>query len=421
MTRRLLPATLLLALALAPAASARPAPPKAAASIVGGHAAAISSWPSIAYLAAGWDGDGDGQIESIASCTGSVIAPRWILSAAHCAFRPDGQGVDAMVAVTGVADVNDQTAEAIGADQLVVDPDWNPNTLSGDALLIHLKAASARPPIALPVPGGQYVTKPNVPNAAGWGTIDEDSKVGTDVLQEAYLALQEDDTCAAFAPGFDPGTQTCAGTPKTAGACHGDSGGPLIVFDKTSGKPVLWGLTSFGPQLDLGMKPCELNAPAIYSWVPGFSDFISQHIGGAGPAPTPTPTPIGPSHPSGPSPAPRPSPGVITPAPDRVAPQLTHAKLSSRRFAMRRAATLSFDLSEAAAVRITVLKKVGGRYTSLAAPSPLAAPAGHTARRLSAKLTRKALKPGRYRLRLDAADTAGNAAPGVNLDFTVIR
>jgi V8-like Glu-specific endopeptidase len=47
----------------------------------------LSTGP-IAYPAAGWDGDGDGRIESIATCTGSVVAPRWILSAAHCAFRP---------------------------------------------------------------------------------------------------------------------------------------------------------------------------------------------------------------------------------------------------------------------------------------------------------------------------------------------
>jgi secreted trypsin-like serine protease len=413
MFKRILLAAALLAAVPAASAGAH-TPPRAQASIVGGHAAPVANWPSIAYLLAGWDSDGDGQIDQAASCTGSVIAPRWIISAAHCAFQPNGEPVDAMVSVTGVQDVNDPKGEAIGADQLVVDPDWDPQALHGDALLVHLKSASSRPAMTLATPGGQYVTKTGVPNAAGWGTTDEASTVSTDILQEAYLALQDDDTCAAFAPGYDPGTQTCAGTPNTAGACHGDSGGPLIVFDKATGKPVLWGLTSFGPQLDLGMKPCELHAPAIYSWVPGFASFIADTLGASpAPAPAPTPTPT-----ATPRPTPRPTPSgpVITPPADHVAPQLTHARLSPKRF--HGATRLSFDLSEAAAVRLTVVT-ASGRAAGAAAP--IAAPAGHTAKQLSGRWAGRKLKPGRYKLRISAVDTAGNAAPLQTLSFTVTR
>jgi secreted trypsin-like serine protease len=411
MFKRILLAAALLAAVPAASAGAH-TPPRAQASIVGGHAASIANWPSIAYLLAGWDSDGDGQIDQAASCTGSVIAPRWIISAAHCAFQPNGEPVDAMVSVTGVQDVNDPKGEAIGADQLVVDPDWDPQALHGDALLVHLKSASSRPAMALATPSGQYVTKTGVPNAAGWGTIDEDSTVSTDILQEAYLALQDDDTCAAFAPGYDAATQTCAGTPDTAGACHGDSGGPLIVFDKATGKPALWGLTSFGPQLDLGMKPCELHAPAIYSWVPGFASFIADTLGASpAPAPTPTPTPT-------PRPTPRPTPSgpVITPPADHVAPQLTHVRLSPKRF--HRGTRLSFDLSEAAAVRLTVVTASG---RAVGGTAPIAAPAGHTAKKLSGRWAGKKLKPGRYKLRIAAVDTAGNAAPLQALAFTVTR
>src|SRR4051812_47302166 len=107
-------------------------------------------------------------------------------------------------------------------------------------------------------PNGPYVTVQDLPNAAGWGTIDEDSTIQTDVLKEAYLELQSDQTCADIVDDYNPATQTCAGTFEKAGACHGDSGGPLVVFDKNTGEPFLWGLTSFGPQIGLGMKQCEL-------------------------------------------------------------------------------------------------------------------------------------------------------------------
>jgi hypothetical protein len=107
---------------------------------------------------------------------------------------------------------------------------------------------------------------------------------------------------------------------------------------------------------------------------------------------------------------------VITPAPDRLAPQLAHVRLAKARFKAKAGTKLSFDLSEAAALKLTILRQSGRRYKPVAA-LPLAASAGHTSRKLS---TRK-LKPGRYRLTLAAVDTSGNAAPLKTLSFTVTR
>jgi secreted trypsin-like serine protease len=407
--KRILPIVTLIALAAAPAADAKSPQkhtPTARASIVGGHNATIADWPSIAFLLAGWDENGDGQIDSGAGCTGTVIAPDWIISAAHCAFQPNGDPIDAMVTLTGVADNTAAGGEAIAADRLVVDPHWNPQTLLGDALLIHLKSRSSRPPLPLAVEGGPYATVEDVPNAAGWGTIDEKSEIGTDVLKEAYLELQSDQTCAWYAEGFDPPTQTCAGTWEKAGACHGDSGGPLIVFDKTTGDPVLWGLTSYGPQLDNGMLPCELHAPAVFSWVPGFTSFVQATLapppgGGSG---TPSPPP------------------VVRPARDTTAPVLSRAALSTGRIKVARSrATLSFNLSEASAVTVTVLKKTGRAYKALSPQIPLAASAGTVSRKFSGRLGGKALKAGSYKLRIDAADSAGNAARPVTVSFKIVR
>jgi hypothetical protein len=79
---------------------------------------------------------------------------------------------------------------------------------------------------------------------------------------------------------------------------------------------------------------------------------------------------------------------VITPAPDRVAPRLTHARLNPKRFH---------------------------------GPAPIAAPAGHTVKKLSGRWAGRKLKPGRYKLRISAVDTAGNAASPQTLPFTLVR
>ena len=401
MLRRLLPISFLLALAL-PAAAVAAGGPGAGASVVGGKDADIADWPSIAFLLAAWDEDGDGELESAAGCTGTVIAPDWILSAAHCAFRPDDQGIDAMLAVTGSADINDVAAESIAADDLVVHPDWDPATVKGDALLVHLSTASVRPAMPLARTGTQFHLDEAVTNLAGWGTTDEDNTVSTDILQDAHVAIVDDDTCAQFDASYDPGTQTCAGEFQVAGACHGDSGGPLTVLD-AAGTPHLWGLTSYGPARPSTFKECDLRIPVIFTWVPAFTGWIDATLAGpALAADRPGPR-------SRPGAWPRPGPG---PAPDTKPPVLSAVKLSTKKIkpakrgatiARKAGAKLSFKLDEAAAVTVSVLKdgKPRGPVATFAAD------AGKTTKRFSARVRGKKLKRGRYKLRVSAVDVGG--------------
>jgi hypothetical protein len=336
--------------------------------------------------------------------SGAVVKPSWVITAAHCGFRPDGPPVDALLSITGAADVNDPIGEAIPADRVAVHPAWNPELLLGDAMLMDLETPSSRPAMPLARLGSEYITDHTVPNVAGWGTIDERSEISTEILQEAYIDIVDDDVCATYAKGFDAQTQTCAGTYEVAGVCHGDSGGPLTVL--AGGVPHLWGLTSYGPQPDLGMLPCELHAPAVFSRVPAFADWIEAQT-----AVQPPPGPV--------TLSPSPTPPPIAGPRDSTPPVLSRAKLSAKRFkvAGKARAKLTFRLSEAAAVRITVLKGAKALSPSVS----IAASAGRTSRTFTGRLGRKALKPGRYRLRIAAVDAAGNAAKPAVVRFRVVR
>jgi secreted trypsin-like serine protease len=387
-------ALLLAALFALLSAPGAPAGPPARASIVGGQSASIGSWPSIAFVLAAWDANGDGRLESFAQCTGTVVAPRWVISAAHCGSQPNGDPVQAMVTVTGVADLKG-AGEAIAADRLAVPPGWTPGTLTRDVLLIHLRAPSSRPPLPVATPGGDYMTVAGRPNAAGWGTTDEQATIFTDLLHEAYLALQPDSVCEAVAGGFDAATQTCAGTLNSAGVCTGDSGGPLLVFERATGAPVLWGLTSYGPQLGLGLPVCSLRAPAVFARVSAFAAWISRTV---------TPAP----------------PVVVEPLRDAAAPVLSHVRLGTSRIRAGRRTMLSFRLSEAAAVTVTLLRKRGTRLKPIRRV-PFGAPAGTVKRGFAARLRSKALKRGGYALRLTAVDTAGNRSKPASVAFRVVR
>jgi hypothetical protein len=151
------------------------------------------------------------------------------------------------------------------------------------------------------------------------------------------------------------------------------------------------------------MKPCELHAPAVYSWVPGFQSFIQPTV-----FPATTKPPV---H----------KPPVITPPRDTTPPVLDHVRLSRKKLTRKRGTRLSFNLSEAAAVTVTVLKKKGHRYKRLSPSIPLAASAGHVSRRFAGKLSGRALKRGSYKLRLVAVDTAGNASAPRTVSFKIAR
>ena len=137
-------------------------------------------------------------------------------------------------------------------------------------------------------------------NLAGWGTTDEDNTISTDILQDAHVSIVDDATCAQFDAATTRPTQTCAGEYQTAGACHGDSGGPLTVLD-AAGTPHLWGLTSYGPARPASYKECDLRIPVIFTWVPAFAGWIDATLAGL-PWPPPREDPR-------PGPGPGPGPG----------------------------------------------------------------------------------------------------------------
>jgi secreted trypsin-like serine protease len=267
-------------------------PAAARPGIVGGSAAPADSWPSTVFLYGTFDDQPYG-------CTGSVVAPEWIVTAAHCAYGAPGRFADSMTAVLNAKDYTDgATREVIGIDRLVVHQAYDPARDLNDVAVFHLSRPTTAPAIRLGTKdehaAHRYVSYVGEPNAAGWGRTDARSTVDTTVLQQAYLRIHSAAECAGIS-GFDANTQVCAGTEGLSGACHGDSGGPLVAFDAVTHEPVLWGITSYGPQATARLDPCSTAMPVVYGWVPAFVDFIRSQAGApAAVVQTPATAPSGP-------------------------------------------------------------------------------------------------------------------------------
>ena len=240
-----------------------------AAVVVLGLVTATSFWNPAADAVVGGSDVEQGEHQYMAAvleggsqlCGGSVIARRWVLTAAHC-IDPDG---DYSVAV---GDVDWTEGREIAVDRAIVHPAYNPDTSANDVALLRLVADARVPTLRIPGPPADRFEVTGTPAVVvGWGS--EVPVVGlvppmTTTLKQAELAVVSDEDCPT---DLDAATQVCAEA-FLADSCQGDSGGPLIVQGDKG--PFQLGVVSYG-------YGCAAPAlPGVYSEVN--SSSIRQFI-----------------------------------------------------------------------------------------------------------------------------------------------
>jgi trypsin len=268
------------ALILAAAASAHatapaPANPKATASVIGGHNATIAQYPSLAFI--------EGvQATAGYACTGTVVAPRVVLTAGHCVEDIESSSIvePKLIAVaTGVSNLQHISRPQVSlVERTLVNPDFNPTKLQGDAGLLILKKPVSAPPIALATAedaalyeAGDELT------VAGWGIDDRRTEHPPNQLQAATVPIEESARCKdgtkRFYPFFNPAHQVCTiDAPHFhITTCHGDSGGPAIAT-APDGTMVELGVTS------LGDGTCDPTSPAVFTRVDQISSWVQSWI-----------------------------------------------------------------------------------------------------------------------------------------------
>jgi secreted trypsin-like serine protease len=248
-------------------AAVPPAAPTAQASVIGGQPAPPGKFPWMAFIV-----DFLPNEKEVTACSGTVLTPTIVLTAGHCVVDEHSGALEEAAGfrvVTGAVNWTYPERQLTEVSKVIPYPKFVPGTARdgfGDAALLVLSTPTTVPPIPLATAPDKRLLKIGTRAViAGWGLTNPKQKEFTESLMWSRTVV-DSDRCEGL------WGRICAiDFPKaTSGACHGDSGGPLLV-------PRKHGYVEIGI-VEAGFGDCTTRRPQLFTRTDLLSKWIKSRI-----------------------------------------------------------------------------------------------------------------------------------------------
>ncbi|KAL2078607.1 hypothetical protein ACEWY4_026292 [Coilia grayii] len=249
--------------------------------IVGGSVTPVQSQPWMAAIF--WT---TSSRRTAFLCGGSLIAPCWVLTAAHC--FPDGQNtktskVSVILGKNAINETDVMSEQKFDVTEVIVHEEYDNSqgSFNNDIALLRIRSTIGQcakdtktvRTVCLPV-ANQAVPSGDTCEIAGYGKEKEGLWYYSQYLREGKVDIISQDVCSSktYYGNMITDNMFCAGSPNwSTDACKGDSGGPLVCG--VSGRMVLFGVISWGDGCARAFRP------GVYTRVSNYNSWIAKHMG----------------------------------------------------------------------------------------------------------------------------------------------